>query len=115
MAGNVKSSFVYILHVLCLSLVIYTSAFLVFRYFKNEDSPKISYKKFNKEYEDVYPEITICFTNGVDKFYNTDYLSEQFGSDFGIYHKYITGKLIGEKKSKMQKLKSQWLIMIMLH
>ena len=43
---------------------IYYSIVQAERYFKNEDMSTISYRQFNKEAEDIYPDITFCIEKG---------------------------------------------------
>ena len=93
MSEKFKASFMWLFHILCISLLIYTSTLLVLRYLKNEDYSKLSYKKFNESPEDLYPEFTVCFNKGVNKLYKNNYLKAHFSGNFVKYHNFLNGKL----------------------
>ena len=59
---------------------------------ENEDTPKISYKKFHETLDDRYPEFTICFrqSNPDDTIYKESYL-QQNSLDETKYQKFLKG------------------------
>ena len=92
MASKTYLAFSFLIHAICIALAILMSVMLVIKYLKNEDTPKISYKKFDESPEDVYPEITICFKQSrlSDTIYKEKYLKEH-DLDSSTYHGYLEG------------------------
>ena len=93
MASKTYLAFSFLIHSICITLTILTSVTLVLKYLKNDDTPKISYKKFNESPEDVYPEITICFRQSQpsNTIYKDTYL-KAYNLDSSTYHGYLRGE-----------------------
>ena len=108
MASKTYLAFNCLFHLICISLGIYWSTMLVFRYMENEDTPKISYRKFHETLEDSYPEFTICFrqSNPDDTIYKERYLQEH-SLDETKYQKYLRGDGGFWKKKQLVNLTSE--------
>ena len=60
---------------LCISGAVIMSVYCLMKYMKNESVVALNYTEFHASQEDVYPSITICFSNGVfGPFVDTEYI-----------------------------------------
>ena len=93
----------FIVHVLfwigCGSFLSYTIALQFLRYYENADTPKISFKQLHDSaQDDVYPDITICFTGPVNlnnplrgNIYNSTYLRKYHSMNKIQYNDLLIG------------------------
>jgi len=80
----------------CVTLAGYLVVLQFLKYFENADTPKISFKTLNEspEGEDVYPDITFCFTEykSGDHIYNCTYLQEHHSLSACQYQNLLLGE-----------------------
>ena len=62
---------------LCISGAVIMSVYCLMKYMKNESVVALNYTEFHASQEDVYPSITICFSNGVfGPFVDTEFMNK---------------------------------------
>ena len=76
----------------CFFLAGYMIVQQTLRYFENEDSTTIHYKKFNESPSDLYPTFSICFEDKFNGAYNRTELSNTLGITRSKYVKLLLGK-----------------------
>jgi hypothetical protein len=84
--------------IICGFISVYIVVGQFLRYFKNEDTPKITFKTFNESPEDVYPDLTFCFLGAEDKqdksltnIYNDSYLQKHHSLTKQQYQNLLQG------------------------
>ena len=77
--------------IICGLLSVYLVALQFLTYLENADAPKISFRKFNKSPDDVYPDITFCFRGIYGNIYKESYIKQQYSLNKLNYNKLLSG------------------------
>ena len=91
---------------ICGGLAVWTTVLQFVRYFDNEDTPTIVFKKFNESPDDIYPDVTFCLS-GQHNIYERakSYLKENYSlNTFEYFNLLSANKEMWEKVPNASKL-----------
>ena len=63
----------------------------IMKWLENKDASAISFRRFNLSPEDLYPEISICFTGHEIHWFNDDLIFRLFGVTTEVYEDLLKG------------------------
>ena len=63
MACEVGKVYMYIFSILCVIATMGMCGYWVYKFYLNEDSTLVNYKKFYQDEDDIYPTISLCLQN----------------------------------------------------
>ena len=76
----------------CFFLTTYMANTQFIRWYQNEDTSLIEFKRFNLSPNDGYPSISICFTGHEFYWYNDDSIFRAYGVTAATYEKMLKGE-----------------------
>ena len=75
----------------CFFLTSYMTNTQIMKWLENKDASAISFRRFNLSPEDLYPEISICFTGHEIHWFNDDLIFRLFGVTTEVYEDLLKG------------------------